>query len=482
MEQNEVIFGVLPDPVFGPLASPNRKFYSELLEYLLGSVFDDTSLLKKSAVIDDIQIYMDIHNVSLLDEVDDLDFSSLRKSQKRKGTRSTDVYNRLFLSGWFIEQKDRYRTVVDLHPDARLLLGQLIEIKDGKLRSYGGAVLQVLNSLEAAFNHPESRSEGITEATKFSKSFMQHLRTLKATLGQVEEELRNKENLSDMFSLFVDNYISKFLIEDYDRLQGRDNPFRFRSNIRDLCWEIYQTPSMINTLSKAYVREGRAATNESAKVKIEGEIDLILRTFNSVDDFMSLIDTTKCRIEQRIKTTVRFLDQISSLNSEGLIETIKLLADYQDPENLEDPEINIQSTLITGQLPWGSSKLYKHKTSAQPATRKSIKKKIIDPAYKRFLKAKEAYEISHQITWKDINQYLEKSLGDKEKMEAKELPLNSLEEFFIFDELIPAFHLKNDDKNKPLLLELIPGEFSSEWVTSPNFIIKRNSTQDNINA
>jgi len=56
------------------------------------------------------------------------------------------VFYRLVGTGWLMEFRDRYRKIVDMNSNARLLLAALLDIQAGRLVSYGGEVLQVLRT------------------------------------------------------------------------------------------------------------------------------------------------------------------------------------------------------------------------------------------------------------------------------------------------------------------------------------------------
>ena len=79
---------------------------------------------------------------------------------------SSRIYRRLVTTGWLEEEQRIYRTFVLLSPAISYLLRTLVAINNLEKRSYGGAVLNVLSSLEAAINDPVGRGITLQEAAQ----------------------------------------------------------------------------------------------------------------------------------------------------------------------------------------------------------------------------------------------------------------------------------------------------------------------------
>jgi len=155
----EEFFSLVPSELFRPLASSGRRFYINLLFHLHEvefSILGDTPSYKR--IISSIAHFIDSQHddLSFQDEGEDLLIPKADSSSSDQ--RRYVAYSRLVSTGWLIEHRDRYRKIVDFDPNARLILQFLFELSRGEARSYGGAVLSVLGSLEAAWNNPEDRS------------------------------------------------------------------------------------------------------------------------------------------------------------------------------------------------------------------------------------------------------------------------------------------------------------------------------------
>src|SRR5262249_44747837 len=121
-----------------------RWFYADLLEYVDREIFGDVpGVISRIEMLEALREFTERQGREIPIEDD-------QGAQAPPGidARAFAAYRRLVDTGWLIEFRDRYRRVVDMNANARLVLTTLLEIKAGRTRSYGGEVLQVLLQLE----------------------------------------------------------------------------------------------------------------------------------------------------------------------------------------------------------------------------------------------------------------------------------------------------------------------------------------------
>ncbi len=195
-----MLFSKLPDDLFIPLSSQNRYIYQAVLIELADLFFDEDLIdpfIPKDLVrscIEDAVIKYGIRTWApeLDDDLDEespagsshsqqphlqqphSDQSQSEQSQDShqskdgaakaaaEGPRSTAeytnrIYRRLVKTGWLDEEQQLYRTYVLMSPAVSYVLRTLIQVATFQKKSYGGAVLNVLSSVEAAIKDPEGR-------------------------------------------------------------------------------------------------------------------------------------------------------------------------------------------------------------------------------------------------------------------------------------------------------------------------------------
>src|SRR5262249_6493469 len=182
------LFGGLPPEAFRIFSGETRWLYASLLEYIDRDVFGDVSgIVSRQDMVAAIREFLDRQGRDVQVDEAQLDQTQVDQTQVNEASVQTEqpgldakalaAYRRLLETGWLTEFRDRYRRVVDMNANARLVLAILLEIKEDRTRSYGGEVLQVLLQLEGADKDPANRSEAIRNAARSAKSFMHHLRS-----------------------------------------------------------------------------------------------------------------------------------------------------------------------------------------------------------------------------------------------------------------------------------------------------------------
>lgn len=190
------LFDKVPESIFRPLAASNRRFYAALLlhlyEHTFAAIGDTPRKTDAIAEIGDFMEQYKLTNGPLADDGFDLSPQELRSLQREAQGQDTERYRYfryLVDCGWLVEMRDRFRKLVDLSPEGRLLLREFQKIIVGDTRSYGGAVLNVLGQLDAAIAYPDDRSESVRNAWGFARDFSHHLRTIAAQMRRVACEM-----------------------------------------------------------------------------------------------------------------------------------------------------------------------------------------------------------------------------------------------------------------------------------------------------
>ena len=162
-----MLFSRLSEELFRPLASPSRAFNAALLLHLHTRLFGEImEPLRKSELLAAIGDFCaDWTQAEIADD---------ETTPSDPVERRSAGYRRLLNAGWLAERRERYVPVVDLDPEARLLLEELSRLEQGETRSYGGAVLDVLGSLESAIANPGDRSEARANAARAARTFLGH--------------------------------------------------------------------------------------------------------------------------------------------------------------------------------------------------------------------------------------------------------------------------------------------------------------------
>jgi hypothetical protein len=462
------IFGGLPPDIFRVFSGEARWLYADLLEYIDGDVFGDTpGVVSRHAMVEAIREFLDRQGRDVqLDEGDD----ASAQAPAGLDAKAFVAYRRLVDTGWLIEFRDRYRRVVDMDTNARLVLTMLLEIKRGRTRSYGGEVLQVLLQLEGADRDPENRSEAIRGAARLAKSFMHHLRSVSSAIRQIEEELVGQTDMRTLFRKFFNDFVEHFLIADFKRLKSTTNPFRFRRKIIDTAENILGNELRMATLSEAYVREGRGEGVEDASGLIAQELRMVITVFDRIGDYLEIIEATNHRLERRISNTLRFMDRIAATRTERVIEALAKVGSLPRGHSVE---LAIPHNFLPDEPVIGREDLYQYRRAKEPINQQKIRRRMPDPAFLAYRSALDGYRTRTAITAAKMASYLESALGERMEVRAADLPLRSLDNFFVFERLRTLQQLDDGALSRRYEIVLMPTTFENEWISCPDFRVRR---------
>jgi hypothetical protein len=462
------LFGGLPPDIFRVFSGEARWFYADLLEYIDGDVFGDTpGVVSRHAMVEAIREFLDRQGRDVqLDEGDD----ASAQAPAGLDAKAFIVYRRLVDTGWLIEFRDRYRRVVDMDTNARLVLTMLLEIKTGRTRSYGGEVLQVLLQLEGAERDPENRSEAIRGAARSAKSFMHHLRSVSSAIRQIEEELVGQTDMRTLFRKFFNDFVEHFLIADFKRLKSTTNPFRFRRKIIDTAENILGNELRMAALSEAYVREGRGEGVEDASGLIAQELRTVITVFDRIGDYLEIIEATNHRLERRISNTLRFMDRIAATKTERVIEALAKVGSLPGGHSVE---LAIPHNFLPDEPVIGREDLYQYRRAKEPVNQQKIRRRMPDPAFLAYRSSLDGYRTRTTVTAAKMASYLESALGERMEARAADLPLRSLDNFFVFERLRTLQQLDDGALSKRYEIVMMPTTFESEWISCPDFRVRR---------
>ena len=257
---DDTLFGKLPGRLFQLFAGQNRRFFADLLEFLDDEVFGYAGeVIRKTDVLTGIAEFIarSYRDLDLSDEP--VEAGMLPRERRDADQNRARAFARLIETGWLTLHRDRYRPIVDFDPDARLLLQTLLDIKNERVRSYGGEVVKVKALLDNAMTDPHTQSENVRNAARSARGFMNHLRTVTGRMRKIEETLIRQTNVRDLFGVYFQQHVAENVIADYKRLNTRENPFRFRMQILDTAQDVVGDPVYLHAWAEAYARGGSGA-------------------------------------------------------------------------------------------------------------------------------------------------------------------------------------------------------------------------------
>ncbi|MGY8870607.1 MAG: Wadjet anti-phage system protein JetA family protein [Pseudomonadales bacterium] len=419
-----MLFNKLPDDLFLPLSGKNRHIYQAVLLQLADLFFDEDLIdpfIPKDLVrstIENAVVRLGVRRWEP-EEEDDSEAEELPRSTAEYTNR---IYRRLVQTGWVEEEQRIYRTFVLMSPSISYLLRSLVSISNLEKRSYGGAVLNVLSSLESAVNDPSGRGITLSEAAQTAADFSAHLTDMMLGLRELKISLSHAESPQEVVRGFFDRFVERILVSDYKTLKTKNNPFRFRRQILSLLRDLQFDTIKLDALTRHY-QEQFESEYDDAEAMVHVHINRIVRIFDSVDKRLDTIDDFRYRLEKRVADTVRYMDKTTPGMASRLSRLIK--------EAAKDDTLPMIDTLeeVSFISPASVRAPFKRRIQAEPRV---IRQQIIDPKALELRQLFKDFKERREVRIDRIDAYLDRHLSSKDTLRADEFEIDSIEDYICF--------------------------------------------------
>lgn len=460
------LFGYLPDTLFQPLAGPKKHVYARLLVRLYERVF--AARVLETPTKDEILRH--IANFLAETGVSDPDQLQEEETEAELNPYAHYVaYNRLKNTGWLIEEQEKWDVLVDMHPEAFMVIGAIADFANSRIR-VAGAVVEVKSSLEAAQRDPDTFAQGLANACDTAVRFARSMRRILVGMRDIEDNILGNPDAASILRTFFRDFVDGLLIADYKQLKTSNNPYRYRRQISTLVAELLHDTAWRAKLVRAYIDQGVVATGTSLEVAEEGvisELEKIRQVFDDVGPFMERIEDFRDRLERRVRTTVHYMDVMGEGSAERLVRIIEGLAALPIAEvelGMRAPDVGFpisEKALYTPQPP----------RSAPEKTRFRLPSR--DPYLKEYVAATTAFDRMVRSTPAKMIHFIETKLGEKPALHSSEIAVDSIEDLLAFRSL-PA--LLGTAVTAEIGLYRIVREqdrTANEWIDLQSFRIER---------
>ena len=454
-----MLFTHLADDLFKPLASPSRAFNAALLLHLREKLFADMAEpLRKSELLAGIG---DFCAGWTQDDIADDETTPADPVERRSA-----VYRRLLDAGWLVERRERYVPVVDLDPQARLLLDDLARLNRGETRSYGGAVLEVLSALESALANPAERSEALTNAAKAARDFLGHLRGVAGAMRRIEDRILRESDRGAAIRIYFDDFVALHLVRDYRSLHTRFNPFRFRSGIVREAGRALRDPLTIRALAEAALREGRAPGLDAGERSVRGELAEILAIFEGLDAHLDAVSEIVARLERRIAAAIRYAQTGDSARIERTAAALRAVGATRLSQAPAPPILPMRG-------PIGAPHVYTPRTRRPPIAAQPLPEARADPAVEAFVEAKDAFRRRTTVTPESVVAFVERAFGGGTAIRGSRIRVADVDAFVVFQRLREIEVLFDGLLAERYRVARVEGRVANGWLDCPDFLLER---------
>ena len=280
------LFDRVPVDLFGPLASPNRRLYWDLLLRLHDQFFRpesasaDSNGYRQRTITLEIETFLRESGGWVEDE-DDPPNTPLN-------TLANNIKNRLVATGWLREERTGVRSFIDMPTGVEKFLGLLRQFAEEGPQFVGGKVQSIYNNLLAARQDPAQQAGALNEAAKVARQIVGSLGTIRTRVREVIAQLAAEDSTSAFVRAFFDDYITKIYIADYHELRTENHPLRHRRWIVHEARKFLEEP-LRGQFVGAYRTTLRLSSDDEAARVFENDIKHLL-LFERIDGMLDALN------------------------------------------------------------------------------------------------------------------------------------------------------------------------------------------------
>ncbi len=489
------LFGQLHEDAFLLFSRANRHLYAQLVTGLFEHFFSDTVTFPNRLEVVGY-IYDLLRNQPELwtDDGEDLSgVADVRTTGRRiRRSRSEDgrqdllldhayrAYGRLLDTGWLEEESYGLKITVDMPPAAMLLAERLSAIRKGLATSFRGVVVTIRNALASVVNSDgRSNAVGLNKAAEMAVRFSRELRAVLSSLRSIERDILASESLNERLSTFVQDFIGKLVLKDFESIYKTNHPYRFKQEILGYVDAISDEGHTRDQIVDGYVEGEVSSTRGEAGLQLDQDLFTIRNVFDNVDQTYERINVYRVRLEGRLRNVLKYaelgdhrhsqritgltarLDQIlTGLDEVGMMGWL----DDRQPMGFVLPEV----------IPWASHLLAQPRIPKPPVEAAAVRRPQFDPVHAAFRRLLRDYNDLFVVETARVLRFLDRRVPPGHTGEARWLSIECVEDFLAFEQLRRFRHAPPPEFAQHYEVLSCPEDYwrEDEWIHCRNFLVR----------
>jgi hypothetical protein len=492
------LFGQFHEDAFLLFSRANRHLYAQLVTGLFERFFSDTVTFPNRLEVVGY-IYDQLRNRPELWSDDGEDLSGvadvrttgrrIRRSRSEDGRqdllldRAYRAYGRLLDTGWLEEESYGLKITVDMPPAAMLLAERLSAIQRGLATSFRGVVVTIRNALASAHLDGRSNAVGLNKAAEMAVRFSRELRAVLSSLRSIERDILASESLNERLATFVQDFIGKLVLKDFESIYKINHPYRFKQEILGYVDAISDEGHTRDQIVDGYVEGEVSPTRGEAGLQLDQDLFTIRNVFDNVDQTYERINVYRVRLEGRLRNVLKYAE----LGDHRHSQRITGLTARLDRILTELDEVGITGWLDDRQpigfvlpevTPWASYLLAQPRTSKPPVEAAAVRRQQFDPVHAAFRRLLRDYNDLFVVEPARVLRFLDRRVPPGHTSEARWLSIKGVEDFLAFEQLRRFRHAPPPEFAQHYeVLSCPEGNWrEDEWIRCRNFLIRSKAT------
>lgn len=419
----ENLFDVINNRMFSVFSSKDKRANYDLLSTIYDIFTKDErkQAVFKEDLIDKLTSYIKGRD---FDEFDDDEGTNIaNKSSRDKAAAKLRQFKKC---GWVEEENSEgFDIVVSLTDTAITLLETFKTMISKRERplEYTGYFYIIYEALR---NFEYSKSKALIEQiVKNTTELFNSLQGLHSEIKLFISKLVKRKDLTphDVLDLLLNKYQDQVILTVFNNLKGRDNPSKYTSEILSKLKSIrydHFDDVVTNYALTANIKDLTAEIYEELEKNLKDNLDTVILIFESVNDFISVIDRKNRKFHSSALATLNFL--MNNRNDiEGQVDKALKALKSVDAEDYSEI-IDIHTCRNIDEHSLYSRAFNKEKKTQLPT---QIPEILEDEVAANF----DAIFGEDEFSKSKINEFVLCLFGNKERIAINEIPIKSEEDF-----------------------------------------------------
>lgn len=419
----ENLFDVINNRMFSVFSSKDKRANYDLLSTIYDIFTKDErkQTVFKEDLLDKLTAYIKGRDFDEFDDDEGTNIAS--KSSRDKAAAKLRQFKKC---GWVEEDNSEgFDIVVSLTDTAIALLETFKTMISKRERplEYTGYFYIIYEALR---NFEYSKSKALIEqVVKNTTELFNSLQGLHSEIKLYISKLVKRKDLTphDVLDLLLNKYQDQVILTVFNNLKGRDNPSKYTSEILSKLKSIrydHLDDVVTNYALTANIKDLTAEIYEELEKNLKDDLDTVILRFESVNDFISVIDRKNRKFHSSALATLNFL--MNNRNDiEGQVDKALKALKSVDAEDYSEI-IDIHTCRNIDEHSLYSRAFNKEKKTQLPT---KIPEILEDEVAANF----DAIFGEDEFSKSKINEFVLCLFGNKERIAINEIPIKSEEDF-----------------------------------------------------
>ncbi len=424
-----MLFNVVPDNFFRPLAAPGKLVYWECLCRLFVIMGRQLSFgVERDVLVDELQFYFDS---AMAAQFPDEELEKVDKESMSSRDKANFILRRLENYGWIsVETDHSYVQRVNFRDYAIKMMKTLLDISEEKQVEYQGYIYTIYSLARTAGENP---ALGLLQIVENTDALLTGLKSLSANIKRYIDELTKHSTVSEILDALLNDYYSNVVDKAYHRLKTADNVSKFRPEILERLEANSRSRSYLKRAS-AELAAMREITEEEAKEQVLYMLHDVIDAFRRIDDILGEIDKKNSRYQRAAINRARFLLS-SSEDVRGQLKDILMFLN----ENITEKKLDYNAIYELEEMDqlirifsWDYldiNSLYAPTEGKKEFVPKMVEVAEADKALRKEKRQIMMERMEKVLSAGKIDSYVKEVLGERSEMKASELPLSEGDTF-----------------------------------------------------